>query len=192
MIRDSRLKSGIILILVAAFLLFAGCIQQPGVGTPTTTPTSPPATSTAVATATPDLQDTKTQVASLAAGYAREIDGDTLSTAIRDGPNSTAFATALGQLRAFKANDSRVVYVYTVEQENGTVRFLIDADYGLPDGSEFLSAYPDAPAELKNPVTAPIGVGPYTDSWGTFISGYAPVNTGSNATIVLVGVDFRI
>lgn len=191
MSRCERLGCGIILILFSVLLMSAGCTQQPGTGTPAATPAITQATPSPSAAATPDLQEMKAQAAALAAGYAREINGTLLATAVREGPNSTAFATVLGQLRALKARDSRLAYVYTVEQQDGTVRFLIDADYDLPDGSEFLSAYPDAPAELKSSVTAPIGVGPYTDFWGTFISGYAPVDTGSNATIVLVGVDFR-
>jgi hypothetical protein len=179
-------KITLILILLVVFstMLIAGCTRQQ--------PVKPAPNASPAAAATPNLQDLKNQAALLAAASAREIDGNTLATAIREGPNSTAFATVLGQLKAFKTNDSRIVYVYTVEQQNGTVRFLIDANYGLSDGSEFLSAYPDAPAELKNPVTAPIGVGPYTDSWGTFISGFAPINYSSNATIVLLGVDFRV
>ena len=56
----------------------------------------------------------------------------------------------------------------------------------------YIPEYPDAPAELKGPVTAPIGVGPYTDQWGTFISGFAPVDTGSNVTVILIGVDTRV
>ena len=211
MIRYSRIRFGSILVLVAVFLLIAGCIQQSGAGTFPTTPSTSPAS--LPATLNPD--DVKNQVSSfiapytgeidyvislyrwywatsLAAGYAREIDGQTLSTAIREGPDSKAFATILEQLRALKAQDSRIAFVYTVEQQNGTVRFLIDADYGLPEGSDFLSAYPDAADELKKPVTAPIAAGPYTDSWGTFISGYAPVDMGSDKTRVVLGVDFRL
>jgi hypothetical protein len=54
-----------------------------------------------------------------------------------------------------------------------------------------MNVYDTAPSELKVPVKEPIGVGPYTDRWGTFISGFAPVNTSSNATIIL-GIDIRM
>ena len=42
------------------------------------------------------------------------------------------------------------------------------------------------------PITAPIAVGPYTDEYGTFISGFAPVDIGSNTTVILVGVDYQV
>lgn len=46
------------------------------------------------------------------------------------------------------------------------------------------------PDALKVPVTKPIGVGPYTDQWGIFVSGFAPAYTGSNETVMVLCVDF--
>lgn len=195
---------GILGMFVVLLLLCAGCTQQPAVSTPTVSPTppatavpsSPPATAPATASpgaanATNNLTAIKHEAAMMAANFSLQIDRRNLSSAIGDGQNSTAFKTVLAQLIKMKASDNRLVYVYTVEQQNGTVRFLVDADVGDPNGSEFLSPYPDAPEELAKPVTAPIGVGPYTDSWGTFVSGYAPVNMSPDTRIVLIGVDFK-
>lgn len=188
----SGLKSGVLLLMVIAILLIAGCTQPAAVPAVTATPTpTQAAPSTPVATV-PSNETVKTEMATLAARFAGEIDGKALGTALAEGPNSTAFGTTLGQLKAFKASDSRIVYLYTLEQVNGTVRFIVDADYGQPEGSGYLDEYTDAPTDLKNMVSAPIGVGPYTDRWGTFISGYAPVDTGSNLTVILIGVDTRV
>ena len=189
--KKTGVKAGVLLLLLAAILAAAGC-TQPAATTistpsPTATTVQPAATQPAVAA----NQTLKAELASLAAGFAAGVDGKVLGAALAEGPNSTAFDTVLGQLKAFKATDPRIRYVYTLEQQNGTVRFIIDANYGLPDGSGYLEAYTDAAPELKQPVTAPVGVGPYTDKWGTFYSGYAPVDTGSNQSIVLLGVDFR-
>jgi hypothetical protein len=212
MISRKRFISGAILVLLAAFLLSAGCTQTSGPGAITATPTpspvatapiavttktnvvSPAVTSlpaSATANASADTAAAKTGLTALAGKFAREINGTALAAAAREGPNSTAFTTVLDQLRAFKATDGRLVYVYTVEQQNGTVRFLVDANYGLPGGSGFLEEYPDAPAELKKPLTAPVAAGPYTDSYGTFISGFAPIGTGANRTDFVVGVDMK-
>ncbi len=189
---SSGMKSGALLLLVIAILFVAGCTQPVTVpaGTATPTPTqSAPATPSVTL---PSNETLKTEMATLAVTFAGDIDGKALAMALAEGPNSTAFETVLGQLKTFKASDSRIVYLYTLEQVNGTVRFIVDADYGQPEGSGYLEEYPDAPAELKGPVTAPIGVGPYTDPWGTFISGFAPVETGSNLTVILIGVDTRV
>lgn len=48
------------------------------------------------------------------------------------------------------------------------------------------------PDALKVPVTKPIGVGPYTDQWGIFVSGFAPAYTGSNGTFMVLCVDFGV
>lgn len=182
------------MVLVIA-LSCAGCTEQVGTGSLTTLPTASPAPTTTVSPAgTPGisgLQAQKDQASALAATIAGDIDVPNLSAAIDRGPNSTAFLTVVNQLRTFKANHSQLAYVYTVEQVNGSVRFILTANHSWPDDAPFLSLYPDAPMELKQPVTVPIGVGPYTDSWGTFISGFAPVNMSPDTRVVLVGVDIR-
>jgi hypothetical protein len=190
--RTSGLLPGALFLILIAGLLSAGCTQPSGMTGSTAIPIPAIAAPSAPVTTAPGNQTLKTEMTGLAASFAREIDGKTFATAMKEGPNSTAFATVLGQLRAFQATDSRIAYVYTLEQQNGTVRFVIVANYGLPHSAEFMGAYPGAPAELKVPVTKPVGVGPYTDPWGTFVSGYAPLDTGSNETVILMAVDTRV
>jgi len=185
------MKLGAMLLLLTAILLFAGCTQPSTVPASTSTPTATTVPPTATLTPVADNQTLKTTLSALAGEYAQEVDRQAVATAMKEGPNSTAFATVLGQLKALKARDSRIMYVYTLAQKNGSVWFIVDANYGLPDGSDYMDEYTDAAAELRSPVTAPIGVGPYTDQWGTFYSGYAPVDIGSNETVVLMGVDVR-
>jgi hypothetical protein len=182
---------GSVLLLLAAILLSSGCTEHPP--SVTVTP-SPAATTLKPGGATPNLtvnETLKKDLATLAGRFAAGIDVKALEAVVREGQNSTSFTPVLDQLKAFKATDPLIIYVYVLEQVNGTTRFIIDANHGLPDGSEYLDEYKDAPAELKTPVTAPIGVGPYTDTWGTFLSGYAPVRTSSNKTVIVVGVDVR-
>lgn len=192
MISHSGLKVGALLLVLTAILIFAGCTQTATTTTPTPQPTATtPVSSTLVPTVAVDSQTLKTELALIAEAFAGGVDGQMLAAALEEGPDSVAFATVLEDLKSFKDADPRIRYVYTLEQRNGTVRFIVDANYGLPDGSGYLDEYPDAPGELKTPVTSPIGVGPYTDKWGTFYSGYAPVETGMNESILLLGVDIR-
>lgn len=79
-----------------------------------------------------------------------------------------------------------------LEQKNGTVTLVITDEYGNPGAPQFMEAYIKPPEESKTPVTGPIGVGPYTDEWGTFVSGFAPVDLGTNTTVILVGVDSQV
>jgi len=179
---------GVLLLVLTAILFFAGCTQPSPVTQTTPAPTATTAASTLIPTS-PSNETMKAEIAAFAGTFASETDGSTLMAAFNEGPNSTAFTEVLGHLKAFKERDPRIKYVYTLEQQDGTVRFIVDANYGMPDGSGYLEVYDDAPVELKGPVTSPIGVGPYTDKWGTFYSGYAPVDAGSNATVILIGVD---
>jgi len=186
------LKVGALLLALTAILIFAGCTQPATTITPTPQPTATtPVSSTEVPTIAMDTQTLKTELALYAGVFAESVDGNALATALTEGPNSTAFATVLDDLKAFKEADSRIKYVYTLEQRDGKVFFIVDADYGLPDGSNYMDEYTDAPTELSAPVTAPVGVGPYTDQWGTFYSGYAPVNTDPAGPKILIGVDIR-
>lgn len=188
----SGMKLGALLLALTAILIFAGCTQPATTTNPTPQPTpTTPVSSTVVPTVVADNQTLKTELALYAGAFAEGVDRNALATALTEGPNSTAFATVLDDLKAFKEADPRIKYVYTLEQRNGKVFFIVDANYGLPDGSNYMDEYEDAPTELSAPVTAPIGVGPYTDKWGTFYSGYAPVETGLNESILLLGVDIR-
>lgn len=196
MVIRRRFVFGIVFVMLVTLLLAAGCTQPSGMGTSTATPTvtivTPPVTNNVTLNVTMNVTDLKAEMAALAGTFAGEINRTALATVAKEGRNGTAFTTVLDQLKAFRARDSRIIYVYTLEQQNGTVRFIADANYGQPGATNFLQDYPDAPAELKQPVTAPIGAGPYTDSWGTFISGFAPVGTGTNGTIYIIGVDTRV
>ena len=135
------------------------------------TPTSSPA---------PSIETQKTEPAALTAQFASR------------GPNSTAYATVLDQLGSFRAADSRLAYVYILQQQDGTVRFIMVSGYDLPNSEIFGAEYQDAPEELKSPVTEPIAIGPYTDPFGTFISGLAPLDMETDKTIYLVGVDMSV
>lgn len=183
----SGTKLGVLLIVLSLILLFSGCTQPATAPAGTPTPTAPTSTPAA-----PVANETlKTELAGIAATFAGEINGSTLAAAYQEGPNSTAYAEVLGQLRDFRLSDGRIKFIYTLAQQNGTVWFIVDSHHGLPEASQYLEVYDDAAPELKTPVTAPIGAGPYTDKWGTFYSGYAPVETGEHAPVFLIGVDME-
>jgi hypothetical protein len=199
--RTTGLTIGVILLVLILILLTAGCTQPSTAPVSTTTPTSTithPVTTlatTAPPTATtvqPENQTLKTEMAALAETLAVTIDRQNLSAAMTEGDNSTAFAAVLDQLRAFKADNPQITYDYVLEQKNGTVTFVITNYYDEPGAPGFMQAYINPPEELKTPITGPIGIGPYTDEYGTFVSGFAPVDLGSNTSVILVGIDFQV
>ena len=143
----------LVLVLVTAFLLAAGCTQPSGVATSTATPTLTTVTTLVTKNVTPNVTlnvtDLKAEMAVLAGTFAGEINKTALVTVATEGRNGTAFTTVLDQLRAFRARDSRIVYVYTLAQQNGTLRFIADANYGQQGATTFLQEYTDAPAESE-------------------------------------------
>jgi hypothetical protein len=185
---------GLPLLVLVIILLAAGCTQPSGVPTSTTTPTTTITTQVTATVTTPpvDNQTLKTEMVVLAETLAKSINKQNLSAALKEGENSTAFAAVLGQLQAFKADNPQVFYDYILEQSNGTVVFIMTNYQGEPGAPLFMQEYLNPPDVLKTPVTGPIGIGPYTDEYGTFVSGFVPVDIGSNTTVILVGVDYQV
>jgi len=186
--------------MLMLILLVAGCTQQSATPAVTTTPAvtdSPQQTTLTTATPTavvptPTINATlKADMAALVGTLAKKIDKRNLSLVMKEGEKSPAFTTVLGQLREFAATDSRIAYIYALEQKNGTATFLVDTDHGNPNSSTFGEVYADAPAEMKKPVAEPVVVGPYTDHWGTFVSAVAPLDLGTNTSVLIV-IDSRV
>ena len=116
---------------------------------------------------------------------------------------SEDYARAVGPLKRFRDHAPGVTYVYTAVRVDDQVRFVLDAadpgDHdgdGVEDQSAIDQLYDDCePAILVafgtdgQPGRATSSPEPYTDDWGTFVSGYAPIVDGSGAVVGVVGVD---
>ncbi len=193
MLRKTDVLTLIVGLLIAVAIIGAGCTTTPG-GNATTVPATPSVNATPAVTATVNLSGltVRDELASRAASYAARLNGDTLSLARARGPASPEFRTIQSELKRMKAEDSRIAYVYTIEQRNGTAWFMVDAAYGEPNGSSPGELYESAPKELNSSITAPGCTGVYTDDWGTFISGFAPIrnSTGATAGLLLVDMPF--
>ncbi|MEY4488011.1 MAG: Signal transduction histidine-protein kinase BarA, partial [Verrucomicrobiota bacterium] len=101
---------------------------------------------------------------------------------------------ASGEVR----NDYR--FAYTCVLVGDEVRFVLDATppgltvrSGVDEKSHIMQAYPDASARLRSVLLtgqAQADTEPYTDEWGTFVSGYAPIFDFSHKLVGAVGVDW--
>ncbi len=89
-------------------------------------------------------------------------------------------------------------FAYTLRPVHGTLRFVLDGspvgdadNDGVEDHSFLMDEYHDPdPAAWDALMTegAAVTVRPYTDRWGTYLSGFAPVRVGDRVDAV-VGVD---
>ncbi len=96
-------------------------------------------------------------------------------------------------------NDYR--FVYTCVLRGDKIHFILDpTPPGLKDArgveqkSHIMQEYPDASAELRHALTAGVATSdpePYSDVWGTFVSGYAPFYDKEGKIAGAVGVDWE-
>ena len=125
------------------------------------------------------------------------IDGDAIATLKPGDKKTPAFTAIRDRLAAFRDANPGVIYVYTMRNVNGTVEYVVDADYGSVDtpgigevcndtGAAMLAGFKEASAESAF----------VTEQWGnetaTVLSGYAPIRDAVGAVVGLVGVDMGI
>ncbi|MFO1376585.1 MAG: EAL domain-containing protein [Steroidobacteraceae bacterium] len=136
---------------------------------------------------------------------AAELVDPTLHERIRDpsGINGAEYRRAVAPLRAMRKAVPDVKYIYTAVLDGSEVRFVLDAadpgDHdgdGVEDQAGVWQAYPDAQPAMfvalggrASPGRATAADGPYTDAWGTFITGWAPIHDAAGHQIGVVGVD---
>jgi len=93
------------------------------------------------------------------------------------------------------------VYIYYVQiDDRGTPRFIFSTDdiglfYHADVDDYLLVAYEDAPPELMEAYKSgnfTITKTPYTDEYGTFVSGYLPVVSYSGTTAGVLGLDLDL
>jgi signal transduction histidine kinase len=108
--------------------------------------------------------------------------------------DSTAYASVKQILTDLKrVNDiDRSIYLMG-QRDNGDIFFYVDSeDPGSDDYSPAGETYPEATVALKAMFSAgkPMVEGPLEDSFGSFISGLAPIyRPGTNEVIAVVGID---
>jgi adenylate cyclase len=98
------------------------------------------------------------------------------------------------QIRTMRMSTDTIAYSYILYVQDGLVYFLVDDTYGYdadapaigdpydtPDAELIASAYDGAVASSDF----------YTDEWGTFLSGYAPIRMPDNTTVAVLGLDLQ-
>ena len=100
------------------------------------------------------------------------------------------------QLGAIKSSDDRIQFIYLLKRSGpASLVFLVDdSPIGHPDEAPAGMPYDDAPEGFLRVMDSgkPSIQGPFTDHWGTFISGCIPlVDPRSNEVYALLVVDYK-
>ena len=95
-----------------------------------------------------------------------------------------------------------IKFIYTCVKKGDVIHFILDdtpegdADHdGVDDKSHIMEPYTEAPDTLKQVFIdhlPKVSATPYTDKWGTFLSGYAPVYDTGHKLVAVVGVDIAM
>ncbi|HNT56810.1 MAG TPA: diguanylate cyclase [Syntrophales bacterium] len=125
-----------------------------------------------------------------AALLSRTLDANPLGEIL--GPSDSdkkAYQDTLRQLRAFRRMNKDIAYLYIMRRTDDKIHFVVDSDetdeQALP-GTEYM----EIPPEMYDGfVGVSVDAKIYTDEWGSFLSGYAPLMNGMGQ--YLLGIDMR-
>jgi methyl-accepting chemotaxis protein len=125
---------------------------------------------------------------------ASQIDGDAHSAIVsQEDVPSSAYQKIFKQLINVKQAVSGVGYAYTMRTtQNGQVEFVVDFDENQaasPVNEVYADPGPVLADNIANMVEAMVEKDPYTDEWGTWISGYAPIHDSKGNITGVLGVD---
>ncbi|MBC7773597.1 MAG: hypothetical protein H7210_13965, partial [Pyrinomonadaceae bacterium] len=158
-----------------------------------------------LSTATATLRDEKShELVRLASAATSTIDGDLHKTltdpSMIDGP---VYNRAIAALKQMARATPDIKYMYTAVLDGADIRLVLDAaepgdndNDGLEDRSGVWELYNDADPSMLHalgdgtiPGEATCTGQTYTDKWGTFIGGYAPIFDSNGVQVGVVGVD---
>ncbi len=110
--------------------------------------------------------------------------------------DSPTFIAVQEQLRQVRDATANARFVYTLRQDaQGNIYFVVDAEEDPDDVSYFGDIYEDpGPLLAENFATldAPlVEEAFYTDEWGTWLSGYAPLYTSDGELDAILAMDFE-
>ncbi|HNX17419.1 MAG TPA: hypothetical protein PKM50_03715 [Methanoregula sp.] len=113
--------------------------------------------------------------------------------------NTAQYLAVAKKLRTMRSMNDQIInaYIVKVNTTDKSATFLVDDLYPYdPQGSARIGQVDDSPdkmmifAALSGPTTSPE---PYSDSWGSFMSAYAPIDDSANDsngnTYAILGID---
>jgi sensor histidine kinase regulating citrate/malate metabolism len=135
--------------------------------------------------------------------FAKQIDGNTLSNLKPGDEMNTGFWEIIHNLRNLKSTNNQIVYAYTLRgTKSDDIRFIVDEDnqdnyeefLKDPEAQHIDQPYEDAPIDdINKGYIAPwASEEPYTDEWGTFMTGYAPIMDSTGKVVAVMAIDMNI
>lgn len=120
---------------------------------------------------------------------ASQINATKLMSLAPGDENTSTYEGMVQQMRSMRANSDFIINVYTMKIVNGAVYFIVDD--AEEDGASIGQQYLDPDIENLNLAMNRSSASDsfYSDEFGSYMSGYAPVKDVNNNTVAILGVD---
>lgn len=105
---------------------------------------------------------------------------------------SPAYQQIARTIYTARANHTHIINAYIITVRNGSLVFLVDDLSGMdPDFARIGESYETTDLTIITRAFSSPAVSDtiYTDKWGSFLSGYAPVRGRNGTAVAVLGVD---
>jgi len=127
-----------------------------------------------------------------------QVDGDKHSSLLTiSDEGSSSYKDIVKVLKNIQKNTDDIHYIYTMRKnDNGDIIFIVDPDDSDPNNiSHIGTVYNDASSFLRDNFSLfkkpAVEKDFYTDQWGTWISGYAPIYKENGEIDGILGIDIK-
>ncbi len=145
-------------------------------------------------------KEVQASLMSLAGTAANLVDGDLHKEITQaDQKYSPVYEQVRKPFYSLLKSNPNIAFIYTVIPKDEKIYFILDskiiAEGDKDDTSDVMEEYTDATDMMKLALqtkTAMVEDEAYTDEWGTFLSGYAPIYDSAHNFVGIAGADIRI
>ncbi len=134
-------------------------------------------------------QSARDKLMDITGAMSTQLSGDALMSLHPGDENTSTYISLVDQMRNMRSNTPDIVNMYAMKLVNGTVYFIVDdAEEGAASiGQEY--SEPEM-AQIQEALTTP-SASPtfYSDEFGSYMSGYAPIRDANGTTVAILGVD---
>lgn len=136
------------------------------------------------------IMDIRNQVERIAGGAAMLVDGDLhMNFTDPSAKNLPEFQEMKQKLRQYQ-EETEMTYIYTLTKVNDTMtQFIVDASEEPAEVGYEYEFMEGMTAAFNGELSSDGEV--YTDEWGTFLSGYAPIRNAQGEVVAIIGVDIE-
>ena len=134
-------------------------------------------------------QSAREKLMEVAGAMSTQISGDALLSLKQGDENTSTYTSIIAELRNMRAYSADIQNMYTMKLVGDKVYIIVDDSDDDPSAIGQLYAEPEL-TQIKEAMTSP-SASPsfYSDEFGTYMSGYAPIKDANGTTVAILGVD---